>query len=502
MDQAGEDVSRHSGRHRHHRHRSRYGRDGGVFGGPAGGLVLFLFLALIVAVPIPMGGNRDWAWSPPVMIVSVIAMLCALGLGTASDSFGLKDAERRPMALLIGSFAVMVLFAVLQMIPLLPNPASAPAYALVRTILSDTRATIPSLAADLTFYALLRCLGCALFFLVGRSLCRDEAGARLLLYALLVSAIIVVAYGFYMQQAWHSCFVGNFIKKPPPYVPNLDRCLMSGTFVGSNNFACFLGMGLVAAVALLFGNRPVAADGDEEGGEDDGEEYTSPLAAWLTGTHLALVATILVCLGGILMSGSRAGFVATVAGVLAVIVLMMRGRPRRRGTVRRMIIIGTVIALVVGLIAGGALLRKYASFRDIQSYDRFQIWSVSLDLLRRAPLVGWGMGAYGDAYTFNQPAGDLIYNDRAHSTPYEALDEQGIPVGLVTWLVLLVPWWVCLRGAAVNDRLRYLVVGAFGVTAVATFHSLVDFSLQIPAISFIVSAMLGMGWARALARSD
>jgi O-antigen ligase len=154
------------------------------------------------------------------------------------------------------------------------------------------------------------------------------------------------------------------------------------------------------------------------------------------------------------------------------------------------------------LIAGGALLRKYASFRDIQSYDRFQIWSVSLDLLRKAPLVGWGMGAYGDAYTFNQPEGDLIFNDRAHSTPYEALDEQGIPVGLVTWLILLVPWWVCLRGAAVNDRLRYLVVGAFGVTAVATFHSLVDFSLQIPAISFIVSAMLGMGWARVFARSD
>ena len=72
------------------------------------------------------------------------------------------------------------------------------------------------------------------------------------------------------------------------------------------------------------------------------------------------------------------------------------------------------------------MLRKYASFRDIQSYDRFQIWSVSLDLLRKAPLVGWGMGTYGDAYTFNQPEGDLIFNDRAHSTPYEALDELGI----------------------------------------------------------------------------
>jgi hypothetical protein len=32
-------------------------------------------------------------------------------------------------------------------------------------------------------------------------------------------------------------------------------------------------------------------------------------------------------------------------------------------------------------------------------------------------------------------------------------------------------------------------------------HSIVDFSLQIPAIGFIVSAFLGMGWAQAFSRT-
>ena len=38
---------------------------------------------------------------------------------------------------------------------------------------------------------------------------------------------------------------------------------------------------------------------------------------------------------------------------------------------------------------------------------------------------------------------------------------------------------------------------AFAIATVAILHSTVDFSLQIPAIGFIVSAVLGMGWAQA-----
>jgi hypothetical protein len=33
-------------------------------------------------------------------------------------------------------------------------------------------------------------------------------------------------------------------------------------------------------------------------------------------------------------------------------------------------------------------------------------------------------------------------------------------------------------------------------------HSLVDFSLQMPAIGFVVSALLGMGWAHSFSSDE
>lgn len=483
---------------RRRRSRRSAEEEGNLLGRLGGGLVLGLFLALLVVSPLPMGGNRDWAWAPQVLAVAVMAILCALGLGAPRADHGLAEDERRPMFALIGCFAAMVLIGIVQVIPLLPDTASAPVYARAREILSTTRSTIPSLSADLTLYTLLKCLGCALFFLVARRLCRDEATARLLLIALMVSAVAVLAYALYVQTGWHGCYLGSYLKKSYPYVPASDRCLMSGTFVGSNNFACFVGMALVAAVAMLFGDQQ---RGDSDG-EEEGEEYTSPLAAWLSGTRLALLAIALICLGGILFSGSRAGFAAVVACVIAVPFLMMRGLPRRRGSLRRMILVGGVVFVVVGLIAGGALIRKYETLKDIQSYDRILIWKVSLELVAKAPLIGWGLGNYGAAHTLNQPDQSQYYNDKAHSTPLEAVDELGIPGGLISWFVVLIPCWVCLRGASTRHRTRYLMVAAFAASGVAIVHSMVDFSLQIPAIGFFVSALLGMGWAQAFPPSE
>jgi hypothetical protein len=81
--------------------------------------------------------------------------------------------------------------------------------------------------------------------------------------------------------------------------------------------------------------------------------------------------------------------------------------------------------------------------------------------------------------------------------------ELGIPGAVPAWLVVLIPWGICLRGAWRRSRRhRYLPAAAFAVSSVAILHSFVDFSLQIPAIGFAVSAFLGMGWAQAFSRAS
>jgi hypothetical protein len=81
--------------------------------------------------------------------------------------------------------------------------------------------------------------------------------------------------------------------------------------------------------------------------------------------------------------------------------------------------------------------------------------------------------------------------------------EVGVPMALVGFAIVLIPWGVCLHGALTRRRAhRYLPGAAFAIAAVAILHSMVDFSLQMPAIGFVVSAMLGMGWAQAFGRRE
>jgi hypothetical protein len=64
---------------------------------------------------------------------------------------------------------------------------------------------------------------------------------------------------------------------------------------------------------------------------------------------------------------------------------------------------------------------------------------------------------------------------------------------------VLIPWGVTLAGALRRER-RIIPASAFAIAAVPILHSTVDFSLQIPAIAFVASAFLGIGWAHSFAR--
>jgi hypothetical protein len=70
-------------------------------------------------------------------------------------------------------------------------------------------------------------------------------------------------------------------------------------------------------------------------------------------------------------------------------------------------------------------------------------------------------------------------------------------MALVVYALLLIPWGVTLYGALTRSVAhRYLPVAALAVVTVPVVHSVIDFSLQMPAIGFVVSAFLGMGWAQ------
>ncbi len=130
-----------------------------------------------------------------------------------------------------------------------PLTADAWLFARAAEILGSAHAPIPAIAADAARNSLLRCVACALIFLMARALCRDRDNARLFLVALVASGVLVVAYGIAMQMATNSCYLGSYLRKQFELTAQ-DRCPMGGTFVNSNSFACYMGMSVVAALAL------------------------------------------------------------------------------------------------------------------------------------------------------------------------------------------------------------------------------------------------------------
>ncbi len=457
--------------------------------------VVVLFFAMVMLAALPMGANRDWAWAPLCVMLGLIVIPIACGLG-ARGGHGVIAAERLPLAVLAGCWIFFMAFGLWQMTSWTPRSGDAWLFEKAAAILGDAHAPVPALAADLARNSLLRCLACALIFLAARAICRDRDNARWLLVALVASGVVVVSYGLAMQVSTHSCYVGSFLKKQHEYNV-IDYCLMSGTFVSSNSFACYMGMAVIASVALLFSGK--GRKSNPPYGHDEEEDVR--LIDWFTGARVVQLAAIFLMLGGMLMSASRAGFAATAAGGVAFGLLLMRGRWKSRPDLGRVFFAGLAVFVVIGVIAGSALLTKFADASD--SFSRLRIWYVALKAIWLSPWLGWGLGGFADIYTILQPESILIPNNLAHSTPLEVVVELGVIASIPAMAVVALPWAICLRGA-LRRRLsyRYLPVAAFAIAAVPILHSTIDFSLQMPAIGFVTSAMLGMGWAQAFGRRD
>ncbi|WP_422035476.1 O-antigen ligase family protein [Reyranella sp.] len=456
---------------------------------------VFLFFGLVGFAALPMGANRDWAWAPLSILFGLMAVPVALGVGTR-DGYRVPAAERGPLLLLVCCWFLFAGFSIWQTTTWTPLTADAWMFARAAEILGEAHVPIPAIAADAARNSLLKCLACALIFLTARSLCRDRKNARWSLVALVASGVLVVSYGIAMQVSTNSCYLGSYLRKQFEFNSG-DRCLMGGTFVNSNSFACYMGMCAVAALALLFGGE--RKKHSLSYGYREEEEVR--LIDWLTIPRVVLLSGSLLMLGGLLISASRAGAGASVAGMLIFGLLMARGRWRSPTRGRAVFVLGIAAVLVVGIIAGNALIAKFAAASDDTS--RLRIWSAAFQAIGLSPWLGWGLGGFGDIFALLQPSDSLQPNDVAHSTPLETIVELGVIAAIPAFLVVLLPWVVCLRGALRRrTSRRYLPVAAFSAAAVSILHSLVDFSLQIPAIGFMTAALLGMGWVQSFGRRD
>jgi len=163
--------------------------------------------------------------------------------------------------------------------------------------------------------------------------------------------------------------------------------------------------------------------------------------------HGVTLLGIAVLLAGLLISGSRAAWLATAVGVL---VAMPRERVSRTGLVMLASACLGIVVLTVLVAPDATAHRLVRTFgpEDAGGRLRLWFWDGTLRMVGDAPVAGKGLGNY--AYWSPQYLGDALHapgghahahNDvhtiHAHSDPLEVLAETGM-LGALCWLWMLV----------------------------------------------------------------
>jgi O-antigen ligase len=131
--------------------------------------------------------------------------------------------------------------------------------------------------------------------------------------------------------------------------------------------------------------------------------------------------------------------------------------------------------------------------------NRIRVYAITLWSILDAPLLGYGYGTFADIFPmFRDRSTDVVgIWEQAHNTYLEVFQGLGLIFGsmLVTSIVLLV--LKCGKGAMVRRQVTVPCI-ATGVAFLVGVHAMVDFSLQLQAVTLTFMAILGAGVAQSV----
>ncbi|MBN1508144.1 MAG: O-antigen ligase family protein [Sedimentisphaerales bacterium] len=214
-----------------------------------------------------------------------------------------------------------------------------------------------------------------------------------------------------------------------------------GYFTTSNSAASFSIVALFAALVLLIRKR--------SRGEGHAGLHPMLLPAFAT----------LVVVAGLLITRSKGGILAFIAGLASFAALL--ALRRRLGTHRRLVlkVLVPLVLLLAGL-GGGVMVRyglKHGSLPGGNSmFVRWQYWTASARMYADHPWTGVGLGNFSDYYPHYKPAAALESVSDPHNILLSVVTQCG-PLGLLGFLaIVFVPLWrIASRGQVPASEATY-----------------------------------------------
>lgn len=313
---------------------------------------------------------------------------------------------------------------------------------------------------------------CALLFLIVINNLYSQESIRILRLSLIFLGTVVAMYGIY-QWLRHSETVWG-LARPDAYY---ERA--SGSFICPNHLAGFLEMILPIALAVAVIGRLTPA------------------------RRICVVYASLVILVGLAASQSRGGWIAAAAGLMMLVLFLLRTRGWR----------WAALGLLVVVIGTGQWLYSRSIEKRITEAQysgnnkeiRFRLWSAAWQIWQKHPWVGAGPDHFDFRYRQHRDPTNTAQGrpGRAHNDYVNTLADYGLvglalallPVGFGIWAVKRCWPHVQRSGSEFGEKKSNraaIVLGASTGLLALLVHSFFDFNLHIPSNAFLFATLLAV----------
>jgi O-antigen ligase len=452
----------------------------------------FCLIGILAWVQFPVASNRPWSWS---LLTLLVAMTWLVWIPFASIGFRPQPLAHRRIAIPAALLVLVVAWSALQAMSWMPK---AWHNAIWQTLAQGAGISSPGAISMNPFATLTETMKLATYLSFGGmvySLALDHNGARRFHAAIAIVGVLYALYGFALSilgTSQGTIFEGT----PAPYGRDV-----TGAFVSKNSFATFTGMALIVSLVRLFDlGRPAVVTSRGL------RQLLATLIQFLLGDGLFSVLTCFVLSLALVLSDSRAGFLATLAGLFVIFAFGAVRAARRGGLLRALAAAAATFAVMLALLLsnGSSLQDRLNGFMETRGAEELRpvLWTTADHVIADHPLLGTGLGTFRDAYSLYAQEFDPFIVDRVHNDYLELALGLGIPAALIwvgsfCWLT-----FVCALGVLRRRRRRVYALAAVGCATLVAIHSAVDFSLQMPAVSILFAAIMAVGLAQSSGSSE
>lgn len=450
-------------------------------GAPVRGLSFWLFAAVLVFSPLPFASIYA-VWPA---LYGVLVAIAVLWYVLQRWRLG-RPLTLPPPAFVVASLLALgvILWGFAQSLPgLFPASWAHPVWAQTRLLLDLPELRAPlSLVPERSVQVATHYLTYLAFAWLAFWQCRRTRNRMLLLKLFVAAQAAYAGYGLAVYFAGAETILW--------FDKTSYQGVLTATFVNRNSYATYAGLGALAALALMLRYlRGLLMSGA------DGRSMLRDFVETVTTAGWPLVVALLACFLALLLTESRMGLVAFLGGVTVLLLGWSLRLPagQTRGVGLALVSLPLVLLVLNLVLSGDQTAARFAHLFDNGDL-RFDVYPLMQQAIAERPWSGYGLGSFESALRLVRDETIPVLFRRGHSDYLELVMEIGYPatIALVGAFVLVFVSAVVMSVRRQEFELALLFVAA---TVQIGLHSLVDFSMQMPAVAmaylFLAGAAFG-----------